>query len=280
MAYWHFNRILDHHEVRKYRDEQGKAREIKKELVVALAVARRLPDKGQAKLSRRDIFKMTGISQGATTAQHLRNLDLAGLIEFEQRWPSEPYTFALGPALDCENNGCTEPSHFEKGARGLENQTGVEKPHKPGGETTQAQVDKPHKPVEETKPHIRTKEILNNLNNRQEVSEPEEVATVVSPGAQARQPEQPITTEPDAETLDKLERCRTSIRKALAERVNPPVNPNLFEWASLMLTNGVDVLDRTIEYTAQGYDLDPAGIKWRGKSAVIDSELIKIGGNE
>ena len=90
MAYWHYNRILDHNEVRKYRDAQGKAKKIKKELVTALAVARRLPDKGQAKVSRRDIFKMTGISQGATTAEHLRNVDLAGMIEFEQRWPSEP----------------------------------------------------------------------------------------------------------------------------------------------------------------------------------------------
>lgn len=280
MAYWHYNRILDHDEVRKYRDAQGKAKKIKKELVTALAVARRLPDKGQAKVSRRDIFKMTGISQGATTAEHLRNLDLAGMIEFEQRYSNDSYTFALGPALDCENNGCLEPSHFEKGSRGVENQTGVEKPNKQVRETKPHSVETPNKQVRETKLHIRTEEILNNLNNRQEVSEPEQVATVVSPGAEIGLPHQPITPEPDAEALDKLERCRTSVKKALADKGHPPVNPHLFEWASLMQTNNADVLDRAIEYTAQGYDLDPAGIKWRGKSAVIDTELVKIGGNE
>jgi hypothetical protein len=105
-------------------------------------------------------------------------------------------------------------------------------------------------------------------------------ASDVSPGAEPKQQAQPVTPEPDAEALDKLERCRTSIRKALADKGNPPVNPHLFEWTSLILTNGVDVLDRAIEYTAQGYDLDPAGTKWRGKSAVIERELIKIGGNE
>ena len=280
MAYWHFNRILDHQEVRAYRNLDGKGKRIKKELIVALAVARRLPDKGQAKVSRRDIFKMTGITQPATTAEHLRNLDLAGMIEFEQRYSNDSYTFALGPSLDCENNGCLEPSHFEKGARGLENQTGVDKPNKQVRETKLHRVETPNKQVRETKLHIRTEEILNNSNNRQEVSEPEEVVTVVSPGAEPKQPAQPVTPEPDAEALDKLERCRTSIRKALADKGHPPVNPNLFEWTSLMLTNGVDVLDRAIEYTAQGYDLDPAGIKWQGKSAVIERELIKIGGNE
>jgi hypothetical protein len=91
-----------------------------------------------------------------------------------------------------------------------------------------------------------------------------------SPGAKPEQPAQPNKPEPDAEALDKLERCRTSIRKALADKGNPPVNPTLFEWTCLMLTNGVDVLDRAIECTARGYDLEPSGVKWRGKSAVID----------
>ena len=81
------------------------------------------------------------------------------------------------------------------------------------------------------------------------------------------------------ETLDKLERCRTSIRKALAERGSPSLNPNLQEWTSLVFTNGVDVLDRALDYTAKGYDLEPSGIKWRGKSAVIDLELVGIRGD-
>ncbi len=111
------------------------------------------------------------------------------------------------------------------------------------------------------------------------VSKPEVSASVVSPGAEPKQPAQPNKPEPDAEGLDKLERCRTSVKRQLEARDNAQVNPHLLEWASLMQTNNTDVLDRAIEYTAQGYDLDPAGIKWRGRSANIMSELVKISGD-
>jgi hypothetical protein len=282
MAYWLVKRAYEHTEARTYiNPDTGQPDAVDTIGVALLAyVCDLLPASEhnpeaegiEIEIRRKVLMKALGIKSKETFRRHLLAVTDADLLNAYRQYENSPYSFSLGANLKCLANGCTKRHHFWQ-KEGVGKRTrGEGFDHSEGyAETTPRGVP--------GRPHVRTKE-LNNSNKGQEVSKPEVSASDVPPGAEPQKAAQPIKPEPDAETLDKLERCRTSIRKALAERVNPLVNPNLFEWTSLMLTNGVDVLDRAIEYTAQGKDLDPAGTKWRGKSAVIDSELIKIGGNE
>jgi hypothetical protein len=282
MAYWLVKRAYEHTEARNYiNPDTGEPDEVDTIGVALLAyVCDLLPareDNPEAEgveieIRRKVLMRALGIKSKETFRRHLLAVTDADLLNAYRKYKESPYSFSLGARLKCGVNGCTKSHHFVQ-KRGVGKRTRGEGFDQPEGyaETTPRGA--------QGGPHIRTKE-LTNLNNAQAVSKPEVSASVVSPGAKIRQPQQPITPEPDAEALDKLERCRTSVKKALAERGGPSLNSNLQEWTSLMLTNGVDVLDRAIDYTAQGYDLDPAGIKWRGKSADIKGELVKIGGNE
>ena len=277
MAYWHVNRILDHTEVRGYRNEEGKTKRIKQgELLTALAIARRLPSTDEGKVSRRELFSMTGIRQPKTIANNLENLTQAGLIE-KWRYSNESYTFALGSSLDCENNGCLEPAHYQdKKNRGLENRTKVDKPHRGVRETKPLSLENPNIEVRETKLHIRTKE-LNNLNNPEETEIVLEVEPDI-PKPVTRQPSQSMNeVELDPETTAKRDRAKEGLERELEKRGNPTINPNLQSHAIISRAMDINVLDRAIELSAKGYDLDPQGKKWRAGSQNIESELIRVG---
>jgi hypothetical protein len=282
MAYWLVKRAYEHIEARDYiNPDTGQPDEVGLIGVAFLAyVCDLIPatkDNQEAEgieieIRRKVLMKALGIKTKETFRRYLLQVSDAELLVAQQKAPDKPYAFSLGERLRCTARGCSKPHHFWQPEGFAKRTRGEGLDYSEGyAETTPRGVP--------GRPHVRTKE-LNNSNKGQEVSKPGVSASEVSPDAEPKKLEQPIKPEPDAEALAKLERSRTGLKRALADKGNPLVNPNLLEWTSIMRANGVDVLDRAINYTAQGYDLGPAGIKWRGGSAVIESELIKVGGNE
>jgi len=80
----------------------------------------------------------------------------------------------------------------------------------------------------------------------------------------------------DSETAERRSRARLALDEELKDRGNPPINPNLKEWAVIMRSNGHHgALETALDYTAYGYELPDRG-NWRTGSANIDPVLIKL----
>jgi len=183
----------------------------------------------------------------------------------------------MGSSLDCENNGCLEPTHYpDKKNGGLENRTKLDKPHRGVRETKPSGLGNLNTEVRETQLHIRTKE-LNNLNNLEETEIVLEVEPDI-PEPVTRQPSHEVSkVELDPETTAKRDRAKEGLERELKNRGNPTINQCLHSWTIISRAMDIDVADRAIELSAKGYDLDPQGKKWRAGSQNIESELIKVG---
>ncbi len=270
MAHWLTKRLYDHGpEVRYYDQEKGQEISLSPN---ARFMANVILDKLKADLehpngfesgetiTRRELFRIMGLSTKATYAHLVRVLAWSGILELEAKDYSSAYTFWIGPELDCLANDCLNVNHYPKGF--VIPLPGVH--YSGGGGNT-----KPAPGGEVLRPLKRTEELDNSKNQ-------ESTAVVLVKSDSVALEEIHPGPQLDSETAERRSRARLGLDQELKDRGNPKINPNLKEWAVILRSNGNHgALETALEYTAQGYELPQEG-NWRTGSADIARVLIKL----
>lgn len=270
MAHWLTKRLYDHGpEVRYYDPEKGEEIPLSTNArFMASVILDKLPadlehpngyPSGHT-ITRRELFRIMGLSTKATYAHLVRVLSWSNVLELEAKDYSSAYTFWIGSELDCLANDCLNVNHYPKGfvirPPGVQDSGG-------GGYTKPTQGGNVLRPLKRT-------EELNNSKNPEStpavlVKSDSVALEVIPPGPQL-----------DSETAERRSRARLGLDQDLKDRGNPTINPNLKEWAVIMRGNGNQgALETALEYSAQGYDLPDRG-NWQGGSADIARVLIKL----